>query len=53
MCNVCKDGTPGSFSNRLIDITDQVYVGATDEYISVCRKHFLSIPSNGSDSLDK
>ena len=42
MCSICKDGTPGVFSKRLSSSTDQVCIGAGHEFISVCRKHYLS-----------
>jgi thymidine kinase len=39
-CKVCMDETPAIFSKRLIHTEEQVCVGAGDEYIPVCRKHF-------------
>ena len=46
MCSICKDGTPGVFSKRLIKSTDQICIGASNEFISVCRKHFLEDSSH-------
>jgi len=37
LCSLCKNGTPGIFSMRLTDETDQTVVGS-DNYIPVCRK---------------
>ena len=51
MCNVCKNGTLGSFSKRIINNNEKVYIGAKNEYLSVCRKHYF-IPSNDVDNSD-
>lgn len=40
LCVKCKDGTKACFTKRLIDNTDQVFIG-TSEFIAVCRKHYL------------
>ena len=37
MCSLCKNGTPGIFSLRLSNETDQTIIGS-DNYIPVCRK---------------
>jgi len=37
LCSQCKDGTPGIFSMRLTNETEQTIVGS-DNYIPVCRK---------------
>ena len=37
LCSLCKNGTPGIFSMRLTNETDQTVVGS-DNYIPVCRK---------------
>ena len=43
MCNICKDGTPGLFSKRKVDNSNEtILVGAFSEYLSVCRKHYLN-----------
>jgi len=40
LCVKCKDGTKASFTKRLIDNDDQIYIGSS-EFIAVCRKHYL------------
>ena len=40
-CAVCKDETPARFSKRISNETEQKVIGA-DNYIPVCRKHFLN-----------
>ena len=40
LCVKCKDGTKASFTKRLIDNDDQVFIGSS-EFIAVCRKHYL------------
>ncbi len=40
LCSICKDGTPGIFSKRITQETEQTVVGS-DNYIPVCRKCFL------------
>jgi thymidine kinase len=42
MCNICKDGTKGSFSKRLTSNKNKVCIGAEQEFMSVCRKHYFS-----------
>ena len=37
LCSLCKNGTPGIFSMRLTNETDQTVVGS-DNYIPVCSK---------------
>lgn len=37
LCSLCKDGTPGIFSMRLTQETEQTVVGS-ENYIPVCRK---------------
>ena len=40
-CKICNNGTPGIFSKRLDKKNEnQILVGATQEYIPVCRKHY-------------
>jgi thymidine kinase len=41
LCSKCRDGTPGIFSMRLTDSTNQTMVGS-DSYIPVCRKCYES-----------
>ena len=40
LCVKCKDGTKASFTKRLIDNDDQIFIGSS-EFIAVCRKHYL------------
>ena len=48
-CKLCKDGTPGIFSAKVLAFADanakaeekQICVGAEDMYMAVCRKHYL------------
>lgn len=37
LCGMCKNGTPGIFSKRIINETNQTMVGS-EHYIPVCRK---------------
>ena len=37
LCEKCKDGTPGIFSKRTSNETEQIVIGH-DNYISICRK---------------
>lgn len=39
-CKLCNNETAALFSKRIIKDESQIHVGATDEYIPVCRKHF-------------
>jgi thymidine kinase len=41
-CKICMDETPALFSKRICndEKENQVFVGAGDEYIPVCRDHF-------------
>ena len=41
LCQICMDGTPGIFSYRKVNSDNQVHLGADDEYMAVCRKHYL------------
>lgn len=41
LCQICMDGTPGIFSYRKTNNEGQVHIGAGDEYMAVCRKHYL------------
>lgn len=45
-CVVCMDGTQAPFTFRIKNkniSTDQVLVGTSDKYMSVCRKHYLEL----------
>jgi thymidine kinase len=39
-CSICKDETPGRFSKRITNETEQKVIGSCN-YIPVCRKHYL------------
>ena len=41
-CSLCKDGTPGIFTHRLSDETEQVVIGS-DNYIPVCRSCYRKV----------
>jgi thymidine kinase len=41
LCSICKNGTPGIFSMRLTDETEQTVVGS-ENYIPVCRECYTS-----------
>jgi thymidine kinase len=43
LCNICKDGTEASFTFRLIKSLDKIFVGGSESYIPVCRKHYLEL----------
>ena len=50
MCNLCKDGTLGSFSKRINPFNnDKVLIGTSKDYCSVCRYHYI-IPSSDARS---
>lgn len=40
LCSQCKDGTPGMFTYRITDETDQLLIGSEEMYIAVCRRCF-------------
>jgi thymidine kinase len=42
-CGMCKDGTVAAFTKRLSDSQALVDVGASDKYVAVCRKCYLTI----------
>lgn len=37
-----KDGSPGIFSKRIVPDDDQVLIGATESYVAVSRKNYLT-----------
>ena len=44
ICLMCNDGTTAHFSKRLNNSNDsQVHVGTDNDYVAVCRKHFLDL----------
>ena len=50
LCQICCDGTPAIFTRKLIPDHQQYSVGGSEQYESVCRKHFnlhcLSVSSS-------
>jgi thymidine kinase len=42
LCSICKNGTPGIFSKRITEETQQTVVGS-DNYIPVCRKCYDNV----------
>lgn len=43
-CIMCLDGTPAPFSYRKINTNqEQILIGASDTYMSLCRKHYLEM----------
>jgi thymidine kinase len=45
-CVICLDGTPAPFSYRKQNTSsNQVLIGSTDSYMSLCRHHYLSMSS--------
>ena len=41
LCSLCKDGTPGIFSKKIINSSQVIDVGSVDKYIAVCRCCYL------------
>jgi len=41
ICHFCKDIIPSLFSLRLNPNNSKILVGSSDNYVSVCRKHYL------------
>ena len=41
LCSLCKDGTLGIFSKKIVNSSQTVDVGSTDKYMAVCRKCYL------------
>lgn len=42
LCMQCKDGTRAPFTKRVVTDTHKVLVGSMNEYVSVCRKHYVN-----------
>jgi thymidine kinase len=40
-CSLCSDGTPALFSYRIVEVDQQIAVGADNLYKPLCRKHYL------------
>jgi thymidine kinase len=45
-CILCLDGTPALFSYRNENHSEQILIGSTDKYMSLCRKHYLELSKN-------
>jgi len=43
LCLHCMDGTPASFSHRNNLSNEQILIGESDMYSSICRKHYLQL----------
>jgi len=41
LCSMCKDGTAGHFTKRIVDLPDDITIGGAEMYKCVCRKHWL------------
>ena len=41
LCMLCGDGTKASFTKRKCKNNTEILIGSTDEYLPVCRNHFL------------
>ena len=41
LCSLCKDGTPGIFSKKITNSSEQVDIGSINKYIATCRKCYL------------
>ena len=41
ICKDCGDGTPALFTKRIVNNRKKVLIGGENEYVSVCRKHYL------------
>ncbi len=42
LCIRCKDGTPAVYSKRMSESTNQINVGASNEYEALCFEHYES-----------
>lgn len=60
LCVKCMDGTPATFPHKLVscksiemdemdEMEDQVDIGGSDKYISVCREHYNKLHEYGFD----
>lgn len=41
LCSICKDGTLGIFSKKIINSSQVIDVGSVDKYIAVCRPCYM------------
>jgi thymidine kinase len=44
LCKICGDGTPASFSKRIVHSQERELVGSDGVYEAVCRKHYYYTP---------
>lgn len=51
LCSICKNGTEAFFSLRLTNEIDEIVIGS-DNYIPVCRKHFLELSNKKKNILE-
>lgn len=42
LCAICRDGTAGIYSKRIISQKELITIGGADLFLPVCRKHYLS-----------
>ena len=40
LCKECGDGTPASFSKRIVNSNDRELIGSEGMYVALCRKHY-------------
>ena len=40
LCKICNDGTPGIFTKKIINNSEQILIGSNDTYIPTCREHY-------------
>ena len=47
-CAICKDGTPAPFTMSIVPKDSNILIGGSNEYVSVCRNHFIKTPQGES-----
>ena len=50
VCGECKNGTSALFSFRKERSVDQIHIGGAEEYVPLCRFHFIQAQSGSTDS---
>ena len=43
LCSKCVSDEPGIFSHRDTNVSNQILVGGSDMYTTLCRKHFIKL----------
>jgi thymidine kinase len=43
LCAVCRDGTVGMYSKRIISKKELISIGGAESFIPVCRTHYLQV----------